>query len=90
MSRVRLRGGAAMSIKELVDQIIEDGVLTREEHDAFIEKVHADGQIDDEESEQISRLFKMIQDGTLKVVDEDRERAEARRREELEKKLKEL
>jgi polyhydroxyalkanoate synthesis regulator phasin len=79
-----------MSIKELVDQIIEDGVLTREEHDAFIEKVHADGQIDDEESEQISRLFKMIQDGTLKVVDEDRERAEARRREELEKKLKEL
>lgn len=79
-----------MSIKELVDQIIEDGVLTREEHDDFIERVHADGQIDDEESEQISRLFKLIQDGTLKVVDEDREHAEARRRAELEKKLKDL
>jgi len=78
------------SIKELVDQIIEDGVLTREEHDSFIEQVHADGEIDEEESEQISRLFKLIQDGTLKVVDEEREQAEANRRAELEKKLKDL
>lgn len=78
------------SIKELVDKIIEDGVLTREEHDSFIDQVHADGEIDQEESEQISRLFKLIQDGTLKVVDEDREKAEAARREELEKKLKDL
>ncbi len=78
------------SIKELVDQIIADGVLTREEHDAFIDQVHADGQIDEEESEQISRLFRMIQEGTLKVVDEEREKAEASRRDELEKKLKDI
>ena len=76
------------TVKELVDQIIADGVLTREEHDSFIEQVHADGQIDEEESEQISRLFRLIQDGTLKVVDEEREKAEAGRRMDLEKKLK--
>ena len=76
------------TVKELVDQIIADGVLTREEHDSFIEQVHADGQIDAEESEQISRLFRLIQDGTLKVVDEEREKAEAGRRMDLEKKLK--
>jgi hypothetical protein len=78
------------SIKELVDQIIEDGVLTREEHDSFIEQVHADGEIDQEESEQISRLFRLIQEGKLKVVDEERENAEAMRRLDLEKKLKGL
>ncbi len=76
------------TIKELVDQIIADGVLTREEHDSFIEQVHADGQIDEEESAQISRLFRMIQEGTLKVVDEEREKAEGLRRMDLEKKLK--
>jgi polyhydroxyalkanoate synthesis regulator phasin len=76
------------TIKELVDQIIQDGVLTREEHDSFIEQVHADGQIDEEESAQISRLFRLIQDGTLKVVDEEREKAESLRRMDLEKKLK--
>jgi len=78
------------SIKELVDQIIADGVLTREEHDSFIEQVHADGEIDQEESEQISRLFRMIQEGQLKVVDEEREKAEALRRMDLEKKLKDI
>lgn len=77
-------------IKELVDQIIQDGILTREEHDSFIEQVHADGQIDEEESAQISRLFKLIQEGKLKVIDQEREQAEARRKAELDKKLKDL
>ena len=56
------------SIKELLDRIIEDGVMTAEEHSEFIRRVNADGEIDDEESEQIARLFQLISDGKLKVV----------------------
>ena len=77
-------------IKDIVDKIIEDGVLTREEHDAFIDQVHADGQIDEEESEQISRIFKLIAEGKLTVVNDEREASEKKRQEELEKKLKDM
>ncbi len=44
------------SLKEMLDQFIADGVLTRDEHDEFIEAVHADGKIDDEEKAQIEAL----------------------------------
>ena len=56
------------SIKELLDRIIEDGVMTGDEHSEFIRRVNADGEIDDEESEQIARLFQLISEGKLKVV----------------------
>jgi hypothetical protein len=55
------------SIKELVDRIIEDGVLSPEEHAEFIKHVTADGQVDREESEQIKRVFQLISEGKLKV-----------------------
>lgn len=70
-------------VRELFDRIIEDGVITRAEHDDFMELIHEDGRIDKEESEQISRMFKLISEGKLKIVDEDREAAERKRREKL-------
>ncbi|MCB0345792.1 MAG: hypothetical protein KDD66_11795 [Bdellovibrionales bacterium] len=75
----------ADNIKEMVDKYIEDGVMTREEHDEFIKLVHADGVIDDEESEQISRIFKLISDGKLVIVDEMREKFEKKRQEDAAK-----
>ena len=78
------------SIKDMLDQYLADGVMTKDEHDAFIEEVHADGQIDAEEQEQISRIFKMIQEGTLKIVDSERDKFEEIRKEELKKKLEEM
>lgn len=70
------------SLKEMLDQFVEDGVLTRDEHDQFIEQVSADGKIDDEERAQISRMFQLIKEGKLTVVDSERERfAEMKRRE---------
>jgi hypothetical protein len=70
------------SLKEMLDQFVEDGVLTRDEHDQFIEQVSADGKIDDEERAEISRMFQLIRDGKLTVVDNERERfAEMKRRE---------
>lgn len=74
-------------LSEMLDQIIADGVMTSEEHEAFMEEVHADGKIDEHEKAQISRIFKLIQEGKLKIIDEDREKYEAKRREELKKKL---
>jgi CBS domain containing-hemolysin-like protein len=71
----------------MVDRFIEDGVLTTEEHDELMAMVHADGKIDDDEKAEISRIFKLIQQGTLKVVDPDREASEQRRKDEVRKKL---
>ncbi|MFN8389874.1 MAG: hypothetical protein U0136_06265 [Bdellovibrionota bacterium] len=70
------------SLKEMLDSFVADGVLTRDEHDEFIAAVSADGKIDDEERAQISRMFQLIRDGKLTVVDTERERfAEMKRRE---------
>ncbi len=56
-----------MSIKQLVDRIVADGVITKAEHEEFLRKVKEDGKIDKEESEQISRLREMIEKGELKI-----------------------
>ena len=77
-------------IKALFEQIIEDGIITRDEHDEFMDEMHADGQIDAEESEIISRLFKLIQEGKVQIVDSEREKSEIKRREELQKKMQEM
>ncbi len=69
------------SLKEMLDHYVEDGILTREEHDQFIEQVSADGKIDPEERAQISRMFSLIKEGKLVVVDSERERyAEMKKR----------
>ncbi len=56
-----------MNIEELVNQIIADGKLTKEEHQMFLDKVNEDGKVDEEENKQISRLMDMIGKGELKV-----------------------
>ena len=56
------------TIKELLDRIIEDAVLTAEEHEEFIARINEDGEIDEEESQQLVRLFDLIREGKLRVV----------------------
>lgn len=80
---------AMPTLKEMLDQFIEDGVLTREEHDLFIDAISADGRIDQEERAQITRMFQLIRDGKLKVVDEEREASEIRKRRDATKALQE-
>lgn len=70
------------NIKELFDKFIEDGVLTRDEHDMFIEQIHADGKIDEEEKAQISRMFSLIKEGKLQIVDSEREKYELMKKKE--------
>ena len=68
-----------LSVKELLDQIMEDGVITRDEHDEFVEAIFADGQIDDDENAQITRMFEAIKAGKIKIVDSEREAASHKR-----------
>ena len=73
-------------LQQVLDRAIEDGVLTNDEHDQLMTRIHRDGQIDPEESAIISRLFALIREGKLKIVDSDREAAEIIRKKELENK----
>ncbi len=76
------------TLKDMLDKFVEDGVLTREEHDQFIEQVSADGKIDPEERIQMQRMFELIKTGKLKVVDEEREKFDLiKKKEALQKKL---
>jgi polyhydroxyalkanoate synthesis regulator phasin len=56
-----------MNIKTFVDKIVQDGKLTREEHLQFLYAVQEDGKVDNEEREQINRIFNMIKNGEIKV-----------------------
>lgn len=56
------------SVKELVDKVISDGQLTRNEQTMLNEAILNDGVIDKEEKEQINRLMKMVVSGKIKVV----------------------
>ena len=76
-----------MELKEMVEKFIEDGELSYEEHEELMEQIHADGQIDAEEKALISKIFKLIQSGELKVINPERDASEQRRKDEVRKKL---
>lgn len=73
------------TIQEVLDRAIEDGVLTNDEHEQLMNRMHKDGQIDAKESALISKLFALIREGKLKIVDSDREAAEIQRQRDQEK-----
>ena len=75
------------TLSQYVDKIIEDGIITTEEHEQFMKLVHADGKIDEEESAQLSRIFQLISSGKVKVVDKERDNVD---REKLEAAKNEL
>ena len=68
------------NITELFNKITEDGVITREEYDEFFEEMQRDGVIDEEESALISKMFQLIQSNEIKIVDDDREKSDLRKK----------
>ncbi|MBL7662704.1 hypothetical protein JNK13_08125 [bacterium] len=60
-------------IKALLDRVIADGVLTEDEHEELIEAMYGDGELDETESQEIARLFQMIKDGKLTIVNKSRD-----------------
>ena len=67
-------------ITEIFNEIIEDGVITRDEYDGFFEQMQKDGVIDEEENSLISRMFQLIQSGEIKIVDDEREKSDLRKK----------
>lgn len=61
------------SLSQFVENMISDGIITSQEHEEFMSLVHEDNEIDEHESALISKIFKLISSGEVKVVDEQRE-----------------
>lgn len=59
-------GSNDKSIKELVDEFIADGVLSNDEKKELDNRIYEDHEISPEEKEQLDRLNKLIEDGTIK------------------------
>ena len=73
------------SIQELFNRAVADGVMTNDEHEQLMTRMHKDGEIDAEESALISKLFSLIREGKLRIVDSEREAADVLRDREKEK-----
>ncbi len=56
-------------VKEIVDQIIGSGQMSRQDHILLTSTVFADGEVSEGERRQINRIFDYIQTGRLKLVD---------------------
>ncbi len=76
-------------IREIIDKSLATGEMTQRQHDTIMQLIHADGEIDSAESEQLSRIFSAVRNGKLAIVDSDRvvleQEKEAKRREEAAK-----
>jgi uncharacterized protein YutE (UPF0331/DUF86 family) len=52
-------------IKDLVDRIIADGTITPKEHEELLQQMYKDKVIDEEESDELARIFKLIKEGKV-------------------------
>ena len=59
------------SIDELIDNSIASGSMTRKEHDWIMHQIQKDGEIDQNESAQLSRLFSAVRCGDIEIVEEE-------------------
>ena len=57
------------TIKELVDSIIADGKITKDEQRQLNDFLMADGKVDAEENAQIKRIMDLMNEGVIKLVD---------------------
>jgi len=56
-----------MNIKELIDRVIEDGVVTAHEHKMVLDAVSQDGVLDQDEAREIKRLMQLISEGKVTI-----------------------
>ena len=49
----------------LIDEIIDDGIITFDERTILNKRIYADHHVDEDEKKQLSRLNKLIQDGKV-------------------------
>ena len=56
-------------IRDLVDHIVADGQLTRDERRRLEAAVTEDPELSQEERDEIARVVRMVDSGMLKLVD---------------------
>jgi len=56
-----------MKLRELIERITADGVVTTEEHQMILTAVSEDGKLDQQEAEEIKHLMLMINQGKIKL-----------------------
>ncbi len=55
------------TISELVEEIIADGVIDKEEYAQLMSAFHDDGKIDAEEKELINKVYNLIKEGKVTI-----------------------
>ena len=58
------------SIDKLIEDSISAGTMSRKEHDWIMHQIQKDGEIDQQESAQLSRLFTAVRCGDIEIVEE--------------------
>jgi len=56
------------AIKELVDRILEDGVISRKEQLLLTQAIAEDGRVTPDEIEQIDRIMDLLRAGKIKAI----------------------
>ena len=64
MKRVNLKDSA--DLRKLIEEAIEDGIITRQEYETIINLASRDGYIDQVERSLLAELQQMISDGSVK------------------------
>ena len=60
-------GGVQVRVKELVDRIVADGVITIEERAELVQAICEDPELSAEEREQVERVKGMIERGEVRL-----------------------
>lgn len=62
-------GKSTVAAKQIVDQILIAGQISRKQHMLLTSAILSDHQLTDEDRRQINHIFDYIQVGRLKLVD---------------------
>lgn len=69
--RGNIQGKPTVSVKQIIDQILISGQITRKEHILLTSAILSDRQITEEDRRQINHIFDSLQLGRLKLVELD-------------------
>jgi hypothetical protein len=57
-----------VTLKEIVDRVVADGIITPDEHQEIVEKVCTDPEVTMEERRELARLRELIDSGAVRFA----------------------
>lgn len=67
--RGNFQGKSTVNVKQIIDQILISGQVSREEYMQLTSAILSDKQIIEEDRRQINHIFDYLQAGRLKLID---------------------